>query len=146
MAVIRRLGGITYWTIEDPNEICDFINTEIRKEWEEDAKFEGREPSGDSWLKTLSKRKWRLKIMEIDKIKLNPSIMNLVDNKRVYVFLDELAKRSDELRNAMEKYRVVIWPIIVRKEDSMLMDGYCRYTSLKNMDVKRIYVYVGTLY
>ena len=145
MAVIRRLEGITYWVIEDSNEIYDFINTEVRKEWEEDVKFEGRELNRDPWLKTLSKRKWQLEIMEIDRVKLNPSIMNLVDNRRGYVFLDELAKRSDELRTAIEKYRIVIWPIIIRKEDSMLMDGYCRYTSLKNMDVKRIYVYVGIL-
>jgi hypothetical protein len=104
LAVIRRLEGITYWTIKDPDEIYDFINTEVRKEWEEDVKFEGREPSGDSWLKTLSKRIWRLEATEIDKIKLNPSIMNLADNRRGYAFLDELAKRSDELRNAIEKY------------------------------------------
>ena len=145
MAVIRRLEGITYWVIEEPTEIYDFINNEVRKEWEEDVKFEGREPSGDSWLKVLSKYKWQLEVMEIDKVKLNPSIMNLVDDRRGYVFTDELAKRSDELRMCIEKYRVVIWPIIIRKEGFMLMDGYCRYTSLKNIGIKRIYAYVGTL-
>jgi len=145
LAVIRRLEGITYWVIEDPTEIHDFINNEVHKEWEEDVKFEGREPDGDLWLKVLSKYKWQLAVTEIDKVKLNPSIMNLVDHRRGYVFTDELAKRSDELRICIEKYRVVIWPIIIRKEDFTLMDGYCRYTSLKNMGVKRIYAYVGTL-
>lgn len=41
---IRRLKGITYWVIETPHRIHDFINCEIRKELETDAFFEGRDP------------------------------------------------------------------------------------------------------
>ena len=44
---VRRLEGITYWVIEDPEGIYDFINKEVRKEWEEDAESEGREPQED---------------------------------------------------------------------------------------------------
>ena len=33
--------------IEDPEGIYDFINKEVRKEWEEDAESEGREPQED---------------------------------------------------------------------------------------------------
>ena len=142
---IRRLEGITYWVIEDPGGISDFINKEIRTEWEADAGFEGRDPNEDPWLKTLSKRKWSLEIMEIDRIKLYPRIMNYVDDKRGYVFSESLAERSDELRRSIKEYSQVIWPVIVRKEDFMLVDGYCRYTALRMLNIHRIYAYVGTL-
>ena len=142
---IRRLEGITYWVIEDPEGIYDFINKEIRTEWEADARFEGRDPNEDPWLKTLSKRKWSLEIMGIDRIKLNPRIMNYVDDKRGYVFSESLAERSDELRRSIKEYSQVIWPVIVRNEDFMLVDGYCRCTALRMMNIRRIYAYMGTL-
>jgi hypothetical protein len=53
---IRRLDGVTYWVIEDPDGIRDFVNNELRREWEEDARSEDRDPRKDAWLKTLSKR------------------------------------------------------------------------------------------
>lgn len=142
---VRRLEGITYWVIEDSEGIHDFINTEIRKEWEADARFEGRKPMEDLWLKTLSKRRWRLEIAKIDWIKLNPNIMNYVDDVRGYNFSEELAERSDELWNSIKEYCLVIWPVIVREEDFMLIDGYCRYTALKTMKIKRTFAYIGTL-
>ncbi len=145
MTPVRRLDGITYWVIEDPEGIYNFINKEIRKEWEADAKFEGRESREDLWLKTLSKRRWRLEIAKIDRIKLNPNIMNYVDDVRGYNFSEELAERSDELLSSIKEYCSVVWPVIVREEDFMLVDGYCRYTALRDMNVHRIYAYVGTL-
>jgi len=39
--------------IEDPDGIYDFINTNVRREWEADAKEEGRNPLDDPWLKAL---------------------------------------------------------------------------------------------
>ena len=142
---VRRLDGITYWVIEDPEAIRDFIGNEIRREWEADARFEGREASEDLWLETLSKRRWSLGIMEIDQIKLNPNIMNYVDDVRGYNFSQELSKRSDELLGAIKEYCTVIWPVIVREEDFMLVDGYCRYTALRTMNIQRVYAYIGTL-
>jgi hypothetical protein len=142
---LRRLDGITYWVIEDPDGICDYINIEIRKEWETDARFERREPNDNPWLKNLSKRKWSLKIMPMNQIKLNPNIMNYVDPQRRYVFLERLIERSQELQKSMRMSGLVIWPLIVREEDKQLVDGYCRYSTLGAMNVSRTYVYVGTL-
>jgi hypothetical protein len=76
---LRRLDGMTYWVIEDPDAIRDYINKEIRKEWETDARNEHLEPKNDPWLKTLSNRKWSLQIIAMKRIKLNPKIMNYVD-------------------------------------------------------------------
>jgi hypothetical protein len=120
-------------------------STEIRKEWETDARSEHRDPEDDLWLRTLSKRKWRLEIMDIARIRLNPDIMNYVDPKRGYVFSRGLKKRSVEFRESIRLGGVVTSPLIVRKEDNLLVDGYCRYTAFKAMKVSKVYAYVGTL-
>ena len=142
---LRRLDGMTYWVIEDADAIYDFINKEIRKEWEEDAGSEHRDSRDDHWLKMLSKRKWSLEAIELERIKLNPAIMNYVDKESGYVFLESLAQRQQELQKAIEDSSAVIWPLIVREEDTQLADGYCRYATLKAMNVSRVYVYVGAL-
>ena len=89
---IRRLKGVTYWVIENPEAIHDFINTDVRKEWEADAKSEHRDPNEDLWLMTLGDRKWHLEIMGINRINLDPDIMNYVDFSRGYVFSRALRK------------------------------------------------------
>lgn len=142
---LRRLEGMTYWVIEDPDGIRDYINKEIRKEWETDARHEHREPENAPWLKTLSKRKWSLQIVELKRIKLNPNIMNYVDPQRGYVFSERLVERSRELQESIRIGGSVIWPLIVRKKDMQLVDGYCRYSTLRAMDISRTYAYIGTL-
>jgi len=141
---IRRLVGISYWVIDDPDAIYDFINSEIRKEWEADARSEHRDPEDDPWLTTLARRKWHLEIMDMTRIKLDPDIMNYLDPERGYVFSKSLEKRSAELRYNMEAGAVVLSPLIIREEETQLVDGYCRYTTLKAMGVPRIYAYVGS--
>ena len=142
---IRRLNGVTYWVIEDPDGIRDFINTEIRKEWEEDAKFVAEDPARDSWLRTLQKRKWRLEIVRFEQVSLDQNMMNYVDKERGYSFSRSLATRRRELRTVIEQYRAVIWPIIVSEEDMQIHDGFCRYTALTEMGISRLYAYIGTL-
>jgi len=131
--------------IEDPEGIYDFINTEIRKEWETDARSEHRDPETDPWLRTLSKRKWNLEIIDIAPIKLNPDIMNYADPERGYVFSRSLAERSQELQESIKMGGVAISPLVVMGEDAQLVDGYCRYATLKAMNVSRVYAYIGIL-
>ena len=142
---LRRLEGISYWVIEDPDGIHDFINTEIRKEWELDVRSLPGDPAGGDWLPNLPKREWCLEVMQIDRIRLNDRIMNFVDSKTGYSFPEHLVKRREQLRHAIENYGIVIWPVIIRKEDMQILDGYCRYTTLKEMKVPRTYAYMGTL-
>ena len=142
---IRRLEGISYWVIEDADAIYDFINTEIRKEWQTDARSEHREPEDDQWLQTLRKRKWRLEMTDVTLIKLNPDIMNYVDLKRSYAFSKNLKKRSSELQQAMELGGVVLSPLIVKGEDYQLVDGYCRHATLSAIGVRKTYAYIGNL-
>lgn len=142
---MRRLDGISYWVIEDHAAIHDFINTEIRKEWEGDVKDMVGDPASGVWLQNLPKRKWRLEIVRTDDVSLDQTAMNYVDAKSGYNFAERLAKRRQELRKGIELWGRVIWPIIVRDEDMQVLDGYCRYTTLREMGVPRIYAYLGTL-
>jgi hypothetical protein len=140
---IRTLDGVTYWVIEDANAIYDFMNAQLRQEWIGDAKDEGRDPGEDVWLLGLSKREWRLEILELKAIKPNP--YEFIP-RTGYNFEGRLADRSKELRRVIEKYGSVIWPVTVRGEDMQLVDGYCRFTTLKIMGVPRVYAYVGRLH
>jgi len=142
LTTLRKLDGITYWVIEDSDEIREFINTQIRKEWIQDAKDEGRDPQDDAWLQALPQRKWRLEILELGHIRPNP--YEFIP-KSGYNFEERLAKRSQQLRKTVETYGSVIWPVVIREEDMQLVDGYCRLTTLKAMSVPRIYAYVGSL-
>jgi len=142
---IRRLEGVSYWVIDDPDAIYDFVNSEVRKEWEADARSEHRDPKDDPWLKTLARRKWHLEMMDMNGIKLDPDIMNYVDAERGYVFSKSLEKRSAELGQSIKLGSVVLSPLIVRNEDTELVDGYCRYATLKDMRASRIYTYIGSL-
>ena len=143
MTPLRRLEGVSYWVIEDSDEIYNFVNTNIRKEWEADVRSVGEDPLNDPWLRTLSGRKWRLDITDVNRVKLSAKVMSHVDVERGYVFAESLRRRREELRKSIEMYDVVIWPIILREEDFGLVDGYCRCTVLREMDVSRIYAYLG---
>ena len=105
---LRRLQGITYWIIENPEAIGDFINTNIRKEWEADVKSAGGNPKDDPWLQRLSARVWRLEIVDTGSVKLDAGIMNYANPDTGYSFAESLARRTPELRKAIEAYGSVI--------------------------------------
>ena len=131
--------------IEDVDAIYDFINTEIRKEWETDLRSEDKEPEDDPWLTSLRNRKWHLEIVDIIQIKLNPDIMNHVDPKKGYVFSESLERRSLELQQSIELGGVVLPPLIMKGENHQLVDGHCRRAALTAMSVQKTYAYIGDL-
>jgi hypothetical protein len=139
---IRRLDGITYWVIDHADDIYNFMNTQLRLEWIGDARDEGRQPEEDTWLQQLSKRAWRLEILELNAIKPNP--YEFIP-RTGYYFQERLTQRSKELRRAIENYGSVIWSVTVRGEDMQLVDGYCRFATLKAMNVPRVFTYIGRL-
>ncbi len=128
-----------------PDGIYDFINAEVRKEWEEDVKGMPGDPASGVWLATLSRRIWRLETVRTEAIRLNDSVMNYVDRKSGYNFAERLAKRRRELRKGLELWGRVIWPIVVREEDMEVLDGYCRYTTLREIGVSKVFAYLGSL-
>lgn len=103
------------------------------------------DPASGVWLETLRSRKWRLRIVQTGDVKLDEFALNYVGPKSGYNFAERLAQRRKELRKAIELFRLVIWPIVIREEDMEVLDGYCRYTTLKEMGVTRVFAYVGGL-
>ena len=91
----------------------------------------------------LSQYHWSLEVVSTERVKLNLDIMNHVDEKSGYKFVEALAKRSGSLQRTNEEYASEVWPVILRKEDYLLLDGYCRFTTLKNMRIPKICAYVG---
>jgi len=142
---IRRLEGISYWVIDDPEGIWAFISTEVMKEWEDDIRSNPTDPAAGAWLATLPKRRWHLEMVRTSEVTLDQQAMNFVNSKTGYNFAERLAQRRKGLREELERWSRVIWPIIVRGEDMQVLDGYCRYTTLQEMGIQRIYAYVGYL-
>lgn len=58
-------------------------------------------------------------------------------------FVDRLEERSKELARGIEHCDAVIWPVVLRGEDFLLMDGYCRYTTLKRLNKTKALAYIG---
>ena len=144
LTTVRRLRSIEYRVFEDSDDIHDLINTEVRRELEADLESMGRDPRDDLLLNSLPKRKWRLEVVSINDVRLNPLIMNSSDVKTGRKFAERLTERRLELRKALEARGVVIWPVVLLREDNLLVDGYCRHSTLQEMGIAETYAYVGT--
>jgi hypothetical protein len=129
---------------EDSDDIHDFINMEVRRELEADQESMGRDPRDDALLNSLPKRKWRLEVVSVADVRLNPLIMNSSDAKTGQKFTERLMERRLELRKALERSGTVISPIVLLREENLLVDGYCRHSTLQEMGIPEIYAYVGT--
>ena len=144
LTTVRWLHSIEYRVFEDPDDIHDFINTEVRRELEADLGSMGRDPRDDALLNSLPKRKWRLETVPLGEVRLNPLIMNSSDTRTGRKFTERLEERRSELTKALEIHGTIIWPIILLREESLLVDGYCRHSTLLEMDIPETYAYVGT--
>jgi len=140
---VRRLHGIEYRMLEDSYDIHDFINTEVRKELEEDFESMGKDPRHDALLNSLPKRKWKLEIVGVDEVRMNPLILNSADLKTGRKFMERLTERRSELRKALEAGGAVLWPIVLLREERLLVDGYCRHSTFQEMNIPEAYSYVG---
>ena len=136
---LKRVQGITYWVLNDPREIDRYINSNVRCEWVRDNLEDGVDSRKDEWLLSLSRRTWRLKILKMEKVRLDPSTMNKEG------FAARLNKRSDELVRCISRFHTVIWPVVVRGENLELRDGYCRFSALRKMKIGKLMTYTGFL-
>ena len=129
---------------EDPNDIHDFINMEIRRELQADLESMGRDTRNDALLNALPKLKWKLEVVDLGEVRLNPLILNSSDFKTGRKFTEQLKERRLALRKALESRGAVIWPIVLLREENLLVDGYCRHSTLLEMDIPETYAYVGS--
>ena len=142
---LRYLDKVAYRVIEDPEAICDFVDRHLRREWKERMRGRGGDPKWNPWLLSLLRRAWKLSIVELDSISLGLRIMNYVDPWSGDNFREDLSKRVTELQKSIQRSGLAIKPIVIRAEDSRLMDGYCRYHTLLGMGISRSYAYSGRL-
>ncbi len=140
MRTLRSVQGVTYWVLEDGEEVRQFINRNVRAEWERDNLTDGVDSSADPWLRSLRRRRWALKTVRVDAVRLDPQTVARAG------FTRRLEERSRELRRSVEDYGAVIWPFVVRGEDAELKDGYCRLATLRRMGVTETMAYVGVLH
>ncbi len=142
---VRRLHGIDYRMLENSDDIHDFINTEVRRELETDFASMGQNPRQDDLINSLPKRKWKLEVVSLDEVQMHPLILNSTDVKTGRKFTERLRERRSELRKALEASGAVIWPIVVLREEQLLVDGYCRHSALKEMSIPEAYCYFGRI-
>src|SRR6266851_5153906 len=102
LTTVRRLRSIEYRVFEDSDDIHDLINMEVRRELEADLESMGRDPRDDALLNSLPKRKWRLEVVRVADVRLNPLILKSSDAKTGQKFTERLAERRLELRRALE--------------------------------------------
>ncbi len=141
----RRLHGIDYQVFEDPDDIHDLINTEVRRELETDLRGEGKDPGKDSTINSLCHRHWKLDVVNVHNVQLNPLIVNSCDPKTGRKFTDRLGERRAGLEEMLKNGKAVIWPIVLLQEGQFLIDGYCRHSTLKEMGIPEAYTYVGRM-
>jgi hypothetical protein len=141
--ITRRLHGIEYQILEDPYDIHDYINTEIAKELEADLEGLGLDPKQDPTLSSLSRRKWKLEIVNVADVHLNTLIMNSSDVRTGRAFTERLRERRSELLETLKRGSSRIEPIVVLYETQILVDGYCRHSALMEMGVTNTFAYSG---
>jgi hypothetical protein len=144
LTTVRRLHSIEYRVFEDSDDIHDFINIEVRRELEADLGSMRQDLRDEALLNSLPKRKWKLDVVSLDDVRLSPMILSSSNVKTGRKFTERLKERRLELRTALESRGAVIWPIVLLREDNLLVDGYCRHSTLQEMGIPETYAYVGT--
>lgn len=144
LTTVRRLHGIEYRVFEDSDDIHDFINIEVRRELEADLGGMREDLRDEALLNSLPRRKWKLGVVGLADVRLNSLILNSSDIRTGRRFTERLTERRLELRKALEAGGAVIWPIVLLREDNLLVDGYCRHSTLQEMGIGETYAYVGS--
>jgi hypothetical protein len=84
-----------------------------------------------------------LEIVGVGEVRMNPFILNSADLNTGRKFMERLTERRSELRKALEAGGTVVWPIVLLREQKLLVDGYCRLSTLQEMNIPEAYSYIG---
>ena len=133
----RKLGDFTYHVLDNPKEIKAYLMKWILREWEFDHNEAPDERWTVSWMEALPKMDFVLEIIRLEEICPNADLMNVEDFQR------SLKERADEREESVLR-GVSIEPLLIKRNDFELMDGYTRYTVLKRQNQREAYAYVGT--
>ena len=131
----KKLGKFTYHIIGKKNQIKPFLLKWIEKEWQIDYKDFPDQQWTIEWLDLLPNMKFKLLVVDLDKINLRQDLMNYKTYS--YNFLEELNLRVEEMEESLLQ-GISIGPLIVNNENMELMDGYTRYMILKKFQQKKL--------
>ena len=138
----KKLGKFTYHVITDRSKLKPFLLKWIGGEWEIDHKEFPDQLWTIEWLNLLPQFNFRLKKINLETIQLRQDLMNYETD--TYNFVEKLKVRADEMEESILQGSS-LGPLLVKKENMELMDGYTRYTILKKHQQKRTYVYLGSI-
>ena len=136
----KKLDKFTYHVIGNKTKIKPFLLKWIGKEWQIDHNEFPDQQWTTKWLNLLPNMKFKLEVVDLDKINLHQDLMNYKTES--YDFLEELNFRVEEMEISILQGSS-IGPLIINKENLELMDGYTRYMILKKYEQKRTYAYLG---
>lgn len=138
----KRLGKFTYHIIIDKNQIKPFLLKWISGEWKIDLEEFPDQKWTTEWLNLLPQFIFKLKKVELEKIHPRQDLMDYKSDS--YNFREHLKVRVDEMEESLLQGSS-LGPLLVKKENMELMDGYTRYSILKKHEQKKTYVYLGSL-
>jgi len=138
----KKLGKFTYHVITDKSKLKSFLLKWIGGEWEIDHKEFPDQSWTIEWLNLLPQYNFKLKKVDLETIQPRQDLMNYKTDS--YSFIEELNVRADEMEESILQGSS-LGPLLVKKENMELMDGYTRYTILNKYQQKRVYVYLSSI-
>ena len=133
----RKLGDFTYNVLSDSADIKAYLIKWIMREWENDHREAPDEHWTVGWMNILPKMVFSLEVIALQDIHPNPDLMSVED------FISDLEERANERKESMLR-GISIEPLLINRNGLELMDGYTRYTVLKQHYQKDVYAYLGT--
>jgi hypothetical protein len=126
----RRLGDFTYHALSDPQNIKSYLMKWILREWEVDHNEAPDEPWTVTWMGVLPNMEFTLEAIRLAAICPNAELMRAEEFRR------SLKERADEREESILR-GISIEPLLINSDGFELMDGYTRYTVLKNIRASR---------
>lgn len=132
----RKLGDFTYNVLSDPIAIKSYLMKWIMSEWEFDHREAPDEHWTVSWMEALPKLEFTLQVIRLENVRPNADLWSVAE------FQTSLQERAEERELSMLR-GVSIEPLLINRNGFELMDGYTRYTVLKQYEQKEVYAYIG---
>lgn len=124
----KSLRGIRYKILES-SKIFDYVISVADKEWEclDFVKY-GNDLKNSGWV---------LRKIKISAVKTNKKLLKSAKYQK------DLGKRIKKIK-LMVSEKKPMPPLILRRKDFLIFDGYARYHVLKELGIKECFAYVRT--
>ena len=125
---IMKVQGVRYRVVNKP-AIKEHLFRALREEWEEDE-------FNEEWYPQMSNWEWTVQTLKISDVKLWEPLM------KDPVFIRDLKRRTQEQIDMILRNEA-IEPVVVRRKDMVIYDGYARLHALKKLGKDETLAYIG---